>query len=370
MVELARRGARCGAGPCAFVDEQGRVWPADESGTSPLPVVLVVVTRYQAESSWDPVIRRGARALLPILGHLPDVRNGSAQALRFIAALGSRVVMLQSLRPDAARVASDILEFADTLVLARTAQLAATHSSDEAEPASAQRMCPSRRGGLEPIPHPTPTGATVAACTATYVVGGVPRSGTSMMTRALAAGGLDVLEDTEKNENLWTHWERRREAVGYNPNPNGVHEPGSLRSLESFPEMMRGRLVKLMGHGAAERRFAHSGPIRVAFVYRGRMAVARSHLAAFSSLPLFVATPALYRQHIDWLIRRQRSRPWIQDVTCLAYEDILRDPLGQFSRLAGMGWPIDPRAAASIVDSRLDRNSGARSEPARLCAEA
>jgi hypothetical protein len=369
MAELARRGGRCSANPFLLFDEEGRPQLANEPGMPPLPLVLVVATRYQAESRWEPVIRRGARALLPILDHVPTLRKDPAQSLRSIAALGSGVVMLQSLRPDAARVASDILEFADALMVARRARLAETHSSDEAEPATADRIRRSRRDGPESIGRPTPTGATVTACSATYTVGGLPRSGTSMMMRALAAGGLDVFEDPAKNENLWTHWERRREAVGYNPNPNGVHEPGSFRSLEAFPEMIRGRLVKLMGRGAAERQFARIGPIRVAYIYRNRMAVARSHLAAFSSLPAWTATPALYRQQIDWLITLQRSRPWIQDVTCIAYEDILRDPVGQFARLAEIGWPIDPRAAAAIVDSRLDRNSGTRSEPIRRAAE-
>ena len=63
-------------------------------------------------------------------------------------------------------------------------------------------------------------------------------------------------------------------------------------------------------------------------------------------------------------VRSGGAAAWVRDVTCFAYEDVVRDPLRQFSRLAEIGWPIDPRAAAATVDPGLDRNGtaqGARS---------
>ena len=44
-------------------------------------------------------------------------------------------------------------------------------------------------------------------------------------------------------------------------------------------------------------------------------------------------------------------------MTCFAYEDVMRDPLGQFTRLAEIGWPIDRRAAAYRGRASLDASA-------------
>ena len=345
---LVRRGAQWGSTGCALLDDAGSVHLLPMAA-APIPAALVVATAYRPGCIWSPRIQRGAPALLPIVDHA--VRRGAppARALRLAAALAARVVTLASPRPDAEAVAPALLAFADAVLAAWPV-------------APGGRIAPEHgRPGRVPRPG-VPVAAPDAAPATTYVVGGMTRSGTSMMTRALGAGGLDIFSDPAKEERAATAWARRGGA--YHPNPHGLHEPGAHRSHPRFAEMIRGRLVKLLGSGAAPRHLAGAGPFRVAYIHRDREAVARSHLATFGTLPTWTTSSRIYRQVIDGNIDRQRARAWVRDVTCFAYEDVVRDPLRQFSRLAEIGWPIDPRAAAATVDPGLDRNGtaqGARS---------
>jgi len=381
--ELVRSGAQCYSDDWALLDEAGNVRPFSRPITlgdgardalpgsplslrhpPPLRVALVVATTYRPGCAWEPRILQGARALLPVVDNAALIREQAARVLRLARALGSSVVTLESPRPDAAAVAPAILDFADAVLIRRAAR--SRSAREKAAPTPPQASPPPRETRPQEILASERTSNDPVT---TYTVGGMPRSGTSMMMRALAAGGLEMFADTAKDERLSADWAPRR-AIGYDPNPHGCHEPGAFRSHDQFPEMIRGRLVKLMGNGVAQPRFARVEPIRVAFICRDREAVARSHLTAFGRVPKWTETSHGYRRVIDTYIARQRRCPWVQDVTCFAYEDVVRDPLGQFSRLAAIGWPIDQRAAAATVDPTLERNRGSDHGRARMSASA
>ncbi len=134
VAELVRRGAQYYSDDYAVLDDGGKVHPfarpiafrrgaprrldipaVPSSELPPLDVGLVVATTYRAGSVWEPAILQGARAVLPILDNAVGIRRHPARIMRLAAALGTRVVTLESPRPEAEAVAPEILEFADHL---------------------------------------------------------------------------------------------------------------------------------------------------------------------------------------------------------------------------------------------------------------
>ncbi|HUW00736.1 MAG TPA: hypothetical protein VMW08_00150 [Acidimicrobiales bacterium] len=186
----------------------------------------------------------------------------------------------------------------------------------------------------------------------TWVVSGMPRSGTSMMMRALIAGGLEPYWNPDKDAEL-----AKIAAPRYHPNPNGYFEPGQARHTRAFPRLIDGKLVKLMGVGPAEPRFRQAAPIRVVWMRRPPAEIRASHLATFGRCPPWTADNR-YPTIAAARIAHQTSVPWVEGLAVVDYPDVT-DPatrLEQFERLTAEGWPIDPEAAAATIDGALHRH--------------
>ncbi len=85
-------------------------------GTEPLKAGLIVSTIFRRGAQWAPVIRKGARALLPILDNVIVIKERPEVGMDAAARLAPGVVTLACERPDAAQVAPAILRFLDRML--------------------------------------------------------------------------------------------------------------------------------------------------------------------------------------------------------------------------------------------------------------
>jgi hypothetical protein len=189
-----------------------------------------------------------------------------------------------------------------------------------------------------------------------YLMVGFPRGGTSMMMQAIDAGGIPVYR-SEAREIRLTRYARKKHQ-GQGPNPGGYWEPtGSDWSNKMFPMTMpSGMAVKMFGNGI-ERLSRLEGPFKAIHLVRDPMEVMESHIRMFGRPPMRFRTA----EQFDGLAGTERAAlrlmHTVVSVVEMNYNDIMSDPLVEFTRLAEE-WPIDPAAAASVVDPSLYRNKG------------
>lgn len=174
-----------------------------------------------------------------------------------------------------------------------------------------------------------------------YMVTGFPRSGTSMMMAALEAGGLPCFRSAER--------ESLRVAGSdefYDPNPAGLYEPtlGQLRAGAVPP----GAAVKVVAPWL--RHLPGLSCARAVLMTRDPEEIRQSY-EAFIGRRLPPAWVAGY----PGILEAVRSRLADAVITTLSYTAVLADPLGAFRELAAAGWPIDPAAAAAVVDPTQHR---------------
>jgi hypothetical protein len=177
------------------------------------------------------------------------------------------------------------------------------------------------------------------------VVSGLPRSGTSLMMAALAAGGLPILTDQE------------RPADAHNP--RGYFEDSRVLTLPQHPEWLHGqegRGVKILSH--LLHRIPSTVKARVLFMRRPL----RQVLASQSQMLGHADTP----EEVASLIARDLAQTllWLEgqshlSVLEVSYTAVLQDPVGQFARIIEfLGLPLDAAAMAATVDPALHRQKG------------
>lgn len=118
IAALVAHGATLLADGELAIDALGRVRHACTSpaDAAPADVALIVATRYQPDATWAPVARYGARAVLALLDRAAAC-SGAPRRQAFLAAqLARRVSMLSGPRPEAARVAPQLLAWLDDLI--------------------------------------------------------------------------------------------------------------------------------------------------------------------------------------------------------------------------------------------------------------
>lgn len=120
-VGLVSELARCGAAHCAndivLLDDDGRVHAHGEvREESAAPLALIVEMTYAPGLSWRPSVRRGARALLPIIAGAFAEGTPPQRALRLAARLAPRVATLQGPRGEVAGAAPQVLAALDELL--------------------------------------------------------------------------------------------------------------------------------------------------------------------------------------------------------------------------------------------------------------
>jgi len=179
-----------------------------------------------------------------------------------------------------------------------------------------------------------------------YVVSGVPRSFTSCMMKALHAGGIPAVKSKQRDM-----VGKRMSRANYEPNPGGeLWEPALEDVTElGFPRQYDGHVIKVL---ATWLPCMAVHVYRVVFMLRDPSEVYESFKTMLEHSK-YTAAFVAQEQHegMAWLKNRR-------DVLCTSVfqtEQLLRDPLWVFQTLQRDGWPIDPVAAAAIVEPRRKR---------------
>lgn len=181
----------------------------------------------------------------------------------------------------------------------------------------------------------------------TYVVSGWMRSGTSMMMRALEAGGMEacyrVSRDVMKNRYADEH---------YDPNLGGLYElERKDYAAPDFPAGYEGKLIKALRMGVAHMNVMPGG-IKCLFMLRDPEEQRQSYMAFFGGQAptVEVISQQVERARLGAYNRRDT------EVLELAYRDVIEVPYQSFERVkAFFGVDLDVAKAAAIVDPELYR---------------
>lgn len=136
VAELVRAGATYYSDEYAVLDLRGRVHPypkplqiredktarqkkysvetfGGQAGIKPLPVGLIVVSRYQPGARWRPRTLSAGRGTLELLAHTVSARRQPETALTALQRVAARAPVLKSLRGEASHTAELILQYLD-----------------------------------------------------------------------------------------------------------------------------------------------------------------------------------------------------------------------------------------------------------------
>jgi hypothetical protein len=178
-----------------------------------------------------------------------------------------------------------------------------------------------------------------------YIVSGYMRTGTSMMMRALEAGGLETFSRSSRDD-----YRKRFKDEHYDPNEGGLYELESKDLTEDFPIQFKGKLIKcLMG---ALDKVAVMPKIKIIFMRRDTEEIRQSYQAFFGKQ--FDLSDDKFLPRVERTIASLLNRKDVE-LTVLWYRDVVQNPEQTFSDLAEKGWPIDPTKAAVIVKPELCR---------------
>lgn len=153
------------------------------------------------------------------------------------------------------------------------------------------------------------------------------------MMQALIAGGLEGEFDNSRNE----YYEL----------------PINSARDERFPLMYEGKLFKLFFKGLQSMRV---GNYNIVFMRRSGAAVADSLDKLHGKNPAHNNIRENLDRMFDIAIEKARNRKDVKSLIEVYYEDVLRDPLRQFERIARNGWPICPKEASKIIDPKRNHH--------------
>lgn len=179
----------------------------------------------------------------------------------------------------------------------------------------------------------------------TFIVSGYMRTGTSMMMRALVAGGLAPIYNKARDR-----MNRQYGDKHYQPNKDGFYELSRQEYRQfGFPRMYQGKLLKCMYGGLWQMVV---GDYKVVFMMRDPEEIRQSFEAFFSRPlpPMFKRYKEVMGDTIEMLKNRKDTQ-----VDIFEYREVISDPLRHFKLLKAHGWPIDIIRAAKIVDPKKIR---------------
>lgn len=179
-----------------------------------------------------------------------------------------------------------------------------------------------------------------------YIVSGFPRSGTSMMMRAIETGGIpcvySTVGDADRNRNTL--------IPNYVPNPHGFYENAPLMDWDTH----RGKCLKVIRDDLD--RLPADERLCVVYMTRDTAEIRRSYYGILSG-PHPESVYSFLDGYWDKVAADTEGLCGMGAlVTVLHYSDVVADPLRAFCRL---GWSIDVYKAAATVDPSLYRHRGA-----------
>lgn len=183
------------------------------------------------------------------------------------------------------------------------------------------------------------------------VVSGLPRSGTSMMMRMLAAGGIPVLEDGQRAADV--------------SNPKGYFEFEAVKDLDkggdlSWLPAARGKAVKIISFLLTHLPERHD--YRVVFMRRDLGEVLASQQAMLvrrgetGQAGDDARTREVYTAHLAQVRRFLAARDCFRTLE-VDYAAAVQAPAAAAAEVAAfLGRPLDQAAMARAVDDALYRN--------------
>lgn len=178
-----------------------------------------------------------------------------------------------------------------------------------------------------------------------YIVSGFMRSGTSMMMKALEAGGLEAVYNKDRD--------KMNDQFGdadYKINEGGFYELTRQDYMHpDFPDNHNGKLVKCLWGGMIHLK-ASENIKNVIFMRRPIDEIARSYEAAFEyPHPEAIPELSLKLDKVQGILSMRRD----VKLHVVQYHDVLVDPIKVFDAL---DWPIDSVKAAMVVNPELYRH--------------
>jgi hypothetical protein len=184
------------------------------------------------------------------------------------------------------------------------------------------------------------------------VVSGLPRSGTSMLMRILAFGGIEPLTDNVRREN--------------SRNPHGYFEWEAIKDKHSYVNWIddaAGKSIKVVSRFI--RHLPATRCYRILFLHRDLDEVVRSQrdMARHFSDSSWDDASSLkikevYRRHVDETLEWIDQRPNMQ-LHQLHYEAMLRDPAREIQRIDAFLAPRRLDTARMLVAVDLALNHAA-----------
>ena len=95
--------------------------PAGRVGTAPIPVALVVSTRFEPSARWVPRTSVGVAGAMPLVDNTVAARLAPERMLEAVAAVAEGALCLTGPRPEADTIAGALIDTVDGLVETRTA---------------------------------------------------------------------------------------------------------------------------------------------------------------------------------------------------------------------------------------------------------
>ena len=190
------------------------------------------------------------------------------------------------------------------------------------------------------------------------VVSGLPRSGTSMATKMLEAGGLSMIVDGIRTAD--------------EDNPKGYYEDERVKDLAELEDKSwlagsKGKAIKVISFLLKDlpRHFNY----KVLFMRRDVHEVLASQAKMLERRGETSETDdermiELYGDHL-WKINRMLKREPHLDVIDIHYTSVLENPQAEAERIRDfLGMPLDADKMAGVVDKRLYRNRQGAAEGA------
>jgi hypothetical protein len=182
------------------------------------------------------------------------------------------------------------------------------------------------------------------------VVSGLPRSGTSMAMRMLAAGGMPLVTDGVRGAD--------------EDNPRGYFEAERVKDLAQDPDRSwlrdaRGKAIKIISH--LLESLPDSNNYRILFLNRDLHEILASQAAMLARRGATSDTGdermlENFRQHLVRVKAMIRSRPCFE-MCDIAYTEVLEQPRVQAARIRDfLRRPLDVDSMAGAVEAGLYRN--------------
>lgn len=181
----------------------------------------------------------------------------------------------------------------------------------------------------------------------TYVVSGFMRTGTSMIMKALEAGGMTASFKEAKNDIA-----HRYAREDYHPNINGMYElEDADYKAWDFPRGYEGKLIKSLNAGVTRFAVMPEG-IKVVFMIRDPIEIQASFIKFFGQ-EICRWQMETYERDKEEIIERIENRRDVKSVEIFDYDMVLRHPLDCLEYLTGEGWPFDIDKAVAVIDPKL-----------------